>query len=422
MVKEEYVRRESTLIRRAQVAGRTNESSMRTRLNTGIAHRDWWKSFLLGERPCSLGKQGRELTILDLFSGCGGLAIGISEGARALGLNPIIRAAVDVDDLALEVYSSNLRPERALHASVTNLVDFHVFECGKNAHFAYKPELIDEQLGDLKGKINLICAGPPCQGHSSLNNHTRGDDPRNVLYLSVPAIAVALDVPIVVIENVSRIVHDKSGVVATALALLERNGYKIATGNISATDLGWPQTRKRFFIVAVKETDPVSLLDTVRALKQPYASVGWAIDDLMDVARTSIFDEATDMTDENIRRIDYLFDSDTFNLPNANRPDCHKEGHTYPSVYGRLKWDEPAGTITTGFLSPGRGRFIHPLSRRCLTPHEAARLQGFPDWFNFLLRERPVPTRRDLSKWIGDAVPPIMGYAVAFSALAHEVS
>lgn len=421
MVKEEYLRRKSTLIRRAEVAGRIKESSMQTRLDTGIAHRDWWKSFLLGGRSHSLQQHNRELTILDLFSGCGGLALGLCEGARALGLNPIIRAAVDVDDLGLEVYRHNLRPDRVLHASVASLVDFHVFEGGKKAHFAYAPELLDGQLEDLRGKINIICAGPPCQGHSSLNNHTRGEDPRNVLYLSVPALAVALDVPIVVIENVSRVVNDKSGVVPTALALLERSGYKITAGQISATDLGWPQTRKRYFMVATKDADTVPLADTVRALRQPVASVGWAIDDLLEVAPKNIFDETADINDENMKRIDYLFNSNLFELPNDIRPDCHKEGHTYPAVYGRLKWDEPAGTITSGFLSPGRGRFIHPLSRRCLTPHEAARLQGFPDWFDFVLPNRPAPTRKILGKWIGDAVPPIMGYAVALSALAGVV-
>lgn len=417
MVREEYVRKKSALIRRAQVANRTNESSLRTKLNTGSAHRDWWKSFLLGERPRSLGAQGQQLRILDLFSGCGGLAVGLCEGARALGLNPEIRAAVDVDELGLGVYKHNLNPKCVIHASVTSLVDFHVFDSGNNAHFAYRPDLIDERLISLKGQIDLICAGPPCQGHSSLNNHTRGEDPRNLLYLSVPALAVALDVPVLVIENVSRILNDKSGVVPTALALLERNGYRITSGHISATELGWPQTRRRFFLVAIKETSPVSLLDTVRALKQPPASVGWAIDDLLNIQAENLFDTPADITFENMKRIDYLFDSDTFELPNAIRPDCHKDGHTYPSVYGRLRWDEPAGTITSGFLSPGRGRFIHPLSRRCITPHEAARLQGFPDWFRFLLPHDPMPSRKDLSKWIGDAVPPIMGYAVAFSAL-----
>lgn len=373
----------------------------------------------MGERPRSLGSRGPELSILDLFSGCGGLAIGLCEGAQALGFSPTIRGAVDTDDQGLEVYRHNLHPDRVLHASVANLVDFHVFEQGANAYFGYKPEFLDERVADLKGKIDLICAGPPCQGHSPLNNHTRGEDPRNVLYLSVPALAVALDVPIVVIENVDRVVHDKSGVVPTALGLLESCGYKVTTGNISATELGWPQTRKRFFLVAVKESTPICLRDTKHALKQPCAAVGWAIDDLLDAEPKNIFDQPADINEENMKRIDYLFNSNTFELPNDIRPDCHKDGHTYPSVYGRLKWDQPAGTITSGFLSPGRGRFIHPLSRRCLTPHEAARIQGFPDWFRFILPERPAPTRRILAKWIGDAVPPIMGYAVAFSALGH---
>ena len=108
---------------------------------------------------------------------------------------------------------------------------------------------------------------------------------------------------------------------------------------------------------------------------------------------------------------DYLFEKNIYDLPDAERPDCHKNGTSYLSVYGRMRPDRPAQTITTGIGSPGQGRFIHPTRRRLITPHEAARIQGFPDWFLFSLEGRE-PSRKDLAKWIGDAVPPFLGFVV----------
>jgi DNA (cytosine-5)-methyltransferase 1 len=72
------------------------------------------------------------------------------------------------------------------------------------------------------------------------------------------------------------------------------------------------------------------------------------------------------------------------------------------SVYGRLSWDRPAQTITSGFGSMGQGRYVHPLRRRVITPHEAARLQGLPDFFSF----DSVVGRTLLHEMIGNAVPP----------------
>src|SRR5690625_1721531 len=114
-------------------------------------------------------------------------------------------------------------------------------------------------MADLVGRVDVVLAGPPCQGHSNLNNRSRRDDRRNELYLTVPAVEVALQAPIVIIENVPAVIHDWSEVVPTARRLLEAEGYSVTDGMISADDLGWPQTRRRHFMVARKDAAPIPL-------------------------------------------------------------------------------------------------------------------------------------------------------------------
>ena len=141
-----------------------------------------------------------------------------------------------------------------------------------------------------------------------------------------------------------------------------------------------------------------------------------AIGDLEHAENMSFMDSVPTLSPENVARIDYLFDHNLYDLPNKVRPDCHKNGHSYPAVYGRLDWDKPSPTITTGFTSPGRGRYIHPSQRRVITPREAARIQGFPDSFVFSLDD-VVPHRKHLCKWIGEAVPSVLGYPAVLAAL-----
>ncbi|GIK31882.1 MAG: hypothetical protein BroJett009_08740 [Armatimonadota bacterium] len=104
-----------------------------------------------------------------------------------------------------------------------------------------------------------------------------------------------------------------------------------------------------------------------------------------------------------------------YDLPLHLRPPCHAGGTTYESVYGRIRPDGPFPTITTGFLTPGRGRFIHPCELRTLTPSEAAFVQGFPAWYDF--GEDGELSRKLLAKWIGDAVPLPLGYVAAMAVL-----
>jgi DNA (cytosine-5)-methyltransferase 1 len=159
------------------------------------------------------------------------------------------------------------------------------------------------------------------------------------------------------------------------------------------------------------------LHDVVQALSAPSAPVSWAIGDLLSCPQNTLMDTPASLTEVNRARVDYLFDNDMYDLPDDQRPDCHKGGTSYRSVYGRMQWDQPSQTITTGFNTTGRGRYIHPLRRTVITPREAARLQGFPDWFSFAPSSFPV-RRNNLAKWIGDAVHPLLGYAAGLAALS----
>lgn len=357
------------------------------------------------------------LTIVDAFCGSGGLALGASFAAEALHLKADFAAIIDTDAEALKVHTHNFLSRRALAQSLTRLVDYSVRGTGDAACFGYAPEVISPELV-RQTSVDMFIAGPPCQGHSNLNNHTRRQDPRNDLYVTTVALAVALKAKTVLIENVPTVQNSHADVVATAIALLKSEGYGVSTGVLRADELGAAQRRSRFFIIAAADHEIPA--DALAVFSQnfisPPQSASWAISDLADFTGDSIWDKAPEPTPVNRSRIDYLFNHNLFDLPDAERPDCHKSGTTYTAVYGRMHGDRPAQTITTGFGTPGQGRYIHPSRRRLITPHEAARLQGFPDWFDFTPPGLP-PKRKNLAKWIGDAVHPMLGYVSGLLAI-----
>src|SRR5262249_42014582 len=119
----------------------------------------------------------------------------------------------------------------------------------------------------------------------------------------------------------------------------------------------------------------------------------------------------------NSKRIAWLFSHGKFDLPNSQRPKCHREKpHSYNSVYGRLRWNLPAQTITTGFGSMGQGRYVHPSRHRTITPHEAARLQCLPDFFVF----DAVVSRGAWADLIGNAVPPFLLFRITERLLGYR--
>jgi DNA (cytosine-5)-methyltransferase 1 len=359
-----------------------------------IAGLDWVRR---QRRPPLPSQPICNLTLADLFCGCGGLSLGAWEGARSRRRALDIRLAIDNAPMPVDVYKSNFAVAK------------------ENVHCAVIESVFDGALGRRAtsneinwatriGPIDLLVAGPPCQGHSDLNNSTRRNDPRNSLYLKVVRAAEILRPKVVVIENVPTVQHDMGQVVTTAVRCLGVLEFEVSEAVVQLAEFGIPQRRKRHFLVATaKEIEfKFSMLDSLRGMSR---TVGEFLAGLENepASRDGAFYQPASSNDENKRRIKYLFDHKVHDLPDEERPSCHRDKeHAYVSMYGRIHWDKPAQTLTSGFGSMGQGRYVHPKRKRLLTPHEAARLQGFPDFFDFSSVERVTALR----EMIANAVPP----------------
>ena len=380
----------------------------------------WDKAFLTQQieyqRP---DDATRAIRVADVFCGAGGLSYGVREAIRSIGMRASHVLAVDVDPFALEVHRRNFDPvgysTENLWASVTS--QYSAVDSQSDVRFLEQPRLLSDQLKACVGRVDLLLGSPPCEGHSNSNNATRRADPRNMYYAVMPALAVALDAKVVVIENVPGIEHDRRRILDHARGLLADGRYLVDEKIVNAVELGLPQTRKRHVLIASRTRKP-DIDSVIRALARRETDLRWAIEDLELIESDDPIDASGELSVENRRRINHLFDNDEYDLVDELRPGSHRNGHTYPSIYGRLRWDMPSGTITTGFNTPGRGRYIHPSHRRTLTPHEAARIQGFPDRFSFKTIDGGHLTRQHISSFIGNAVPPQLGYAAGVAALA----
>ena len=358
-------------------------------------------AFLRSSAPLKPFAAHGSIGFVDLFSGCGGLSLGVSNALRGHGIAPLPLSAVDFEKPAMDVYAANFGSENARLADVSHLMPMAPSEAPSD----YERTVL------AAGKVGVLVGGPPCQGHSDLNNFTRRDDPRNLLYLYMVRAATAMRPDAVLIENVQGSPHDSQGVVHRTVATLVEAGYHVDTELVDMTTIGVAQSRRRYLILGTLKPVP-RIADMLAPYRTEPRDLRWAIGDLEDMVSDRIDHLPAKPSVDNLRRIEYLHDHDLFDLPNSERPPCHRDkAHSYNSVYGRLSWNKPAPTITSGFYSPSMGRYVHPSKRRTLTAREAARIQFFPDSFDF----SAAKSRTHLAKMIGNAVPMKLTYAIVDS-------
>jgi DNA (cytosine-5)-methyltransferase 1 len=332
-----------------------------------------------------LGRWRRKLTAVDLFCGSGAVTAAMRRhGYRVL-------AAVDSDPVACETYKLN-HPRTKLFPEDIRLVD---------------PDTIRGVAG---GPIDLLVVCAPCQPFSS---HRRGysDDPRAELLLQAIRFAQALEPAAILFENVPGLTRPgNEGVVRKLASGLSRVGYALSpVRKVDAADLGVPQRRLRCVMVAARRgaaleefanealtAPPTTVRETIGHL-EPLASGERSVSDPMHFARTH-----QPIVLERLKHIPVDGGSRS-ELPDALRLECHRgRGNSYSDVYGRMRWDTVAPTLTTGCTDLTRGRYAHPEQDRAITLREAALLQTFPPGYLF------HGNSGDVARQIGNAVPVAM--------------
>jgi len=321
-------------------------------------------------RPCAI----------DLFSGCGGLTLGL----KRAGLRVV--AAIENDELAAQTYKSN-------HSRV---------RICKNDIRKIAARTLMRELGLKSGELDVLAGCPPCQGFSVLrtrNGSSQRRDRRNGLIAEMLRFIRAFRPKAVMLENVPGLSAHWS--FRKTCRDLRRLGYCVQWDVKDARHYGVPQRRKRLILVAGRgfEIPFAPESDTIRTVRH-------AIGHLGKVGKTR--DALHNQPENRSARIVSLIKAIPKNggsrgdLPRSRQLKCHKHFDGFGDIYGRMAWDEASPTITGGCYNPSKGRFLHPNENRAITLREAALLQTFPGKYRF-----PIDASKEsVALMIGNALPP----------------
>lgn len=358
-------------------------------------------------------------TAIDLFCGAGGL----SAGLEMAGFE--VRAGVDLFSAAGKTFE-------ATHSHAT---------------FIEKPiedvtidELIEKT--DLQpGELTVLAGGPPCQAYS-VYNHKRGmQDERATLFMEYLRIVEGMQPEWIVMENVMGIFSIGGGEAVRAIkSELKKLGYEVQEKVLKAEEFGVPQERRRVIFIGNRIGAPIEHPEPTHGESlAPFTTIKDAIGDLpelkngQDLGVTSYSSKANSefrkyargkrksvsnhgapkLGKVNIERMAHIPPGGSwrdipFELLPAGMKRAKRSDHT--KRYGRMTWDGLSCTILTK-CDVHWGAYIHPEQDRAISVREAARLQAFPDWFEF------KGSKTEQYVQVGNAVPPLLGKAIGLKLL-----
>lgn len=347
-------------------------------------------------------------TVIDLFAGAGGTGLGFREAGFS------IRAAVERSPHAARTYSANLGVE----VRPSDIADV----C---------PRALRESVGMAPYELDVLVGCPPCQGFTRLRNAKGASDARNALVLRYLEFIAEFRPRFAVFENVPglrRTTHGRE-FYAALLDGFASLDYAVGEHLVDAADFGVPQHRERAIVLAgrngeippaIERThgDPTGASVREHGL-MPWVTVRDAVAHLPALApgerspgipnheapRTGLGRTAAATRLREFIKLVPLDGGSRADVQRDFQLPCHLDHNGHSDVYGRLAWDQPANTITTGCTNPSKGRFVHPTQHRGLSLREAAALQSFPASFVF--------HGECVAEQIGNAVPPLLAEVIA---------
>lgn len=338
------------------------------------------------------------ITAVDLFCGAGGLTHGLEKSGISVNLG------IDIDPACKYPYSVN-----------------------NNAEFLLK-SVDDVEASELLAAYNgadrkLLAGCAPCQTFSSYNQKADSSDRRWWLLLQFSRLINETEPHFVTMENVPGLMDQ--GVFSEFVNDLEAKNYCVDYKVVNCAEYGLPQQRHRLVLLA-SQLGPIKLLSP-KEFKRKTKTVKGAIGKLPSIEAGAIdpkdpLHQSSSLSKTNYRRILASKPGGTWrDWPQELVAECHKKnsGKTYPGVYGRMSWDEPAPTITTQFFGFGNGRFGHPEQNRAISLREGAILQSFPKKYKFIAPGEPI-YKKVLGRLIGNAVPVQLGELIGKSILKHS--
>lgn len=252
---------------------------------------------------------------------------------------------------------------------------------------------------------DILVAGPPCQGFSTLGKRDHFDE-RNTLSLCVADWAKSAKPKVVVVENVPPFLESRHW--AVLLRRMRRLGYECTQWVLNAADFGAPQLRNRAFGIFSK----IGLPEAPRPTVTKHVTVRQAFQGLpAKPARSGMHIAPTpgDLALARFKVIPQKGDKRDVmrNAPHLCPPSWIRMGAQATDVWGRMDFDAPANTLRCSFQNASKGRYVHPTQDRVLTLLEGARLQGIPD--NWKMHG----DRSSIARQIGNGVPLPLGRVVA---------
>lgn len=340
-------------------------------------------------------------SVIDLFSGAGGLSRGFQDSGFKVLLG------IDNDTAALETFEKNHSGAKAVNLDLSS-----------NDAVGKVIDLIDGK------EVDVIVAGPPCQGFS-LSGPRNFDDERNKLYLSVIHFVDSFKPKAFIIENVPGMATLYNGEVKQEIIhRFEKMGYNIDSKILLASDFGVPQNRRRLIFMGIRKDlgnpifpkrthtpdDYVTCREAISDLPSLTSDLGTEITTYVNLPKTKYQKKMRSKSNKLFNHVgtkhtQLVIDTIALVPEGGNYKDLPEgwgESRKFNEAWTRYHGDKPSKTIDTGH----RNHF-HYEYNRIPTVRENARLQSFSDDFVF------YGNKTQQYRQVGNAVPPLLGYALA---------